>query len=451
MIQGPPGTGKTTVIAATVASFLNAGLGPILVLCQTNIAADFVTRKISQTGNDVVRVLSFSRESVELNPNDVPDSIPDFDITPFTSHERAVNKYGEIFEKFCQSSSPADKNKAREMERDVIKEVRVVTTTCGSAGGIRLANLSFPIVIFDESSQCLDPDILIGAIHGAQQLILVGDHRQLGPVVLSRAAAKSRYDISIMKRLAALNVRPSFLKIQYRMHPAISQFPSQAFYKGLIIDAVAAKDRTWPRPILPWPDPANPVFFWNIEGREENYDSAISIINTAEVQAIASLVDMMVKNGIKSGDDIGIITPYTGQQMYLIDSLDGLCKFADTDIINDIEIASVDSFQGREKNFIIFSCVRANDTNDIGFLKDLRRLCVSLTRAKYGLIIVGNANTFAKNVCWCRQIESLMSRGLFVEGDLDALKLSTFTALAEGKMEDGDIDDNEDDEEVYVY
>ncbi|EAY10286.1 regulator of nonsense transcripts 1, putative [Trichomonas vaginalis G3] len=438
LIQGPPGTGKTTVIAAIVASFVKAGVTPVLVLTQSNIAADFATRRISQTGVNVIRVLAFNKET---NPNDDTnyETIPDFDIRPFTSHAKAVERYGEVFEGLCQSSDQNDRTQARNLEKDIIREYPVVCTTCGSAGGSRITSMKFPVVIFDESGQVLDPDIVIGATRGAQQMILVGDHRQLGPVVLSKKAIKSRYDVSLMKRLTALNVRPSVLTMQYRMHPSISSFPSEAFYMKLVKDGLSASDRKWPRPILPWPDKESPVMFWNVDSREENYDSAISYVNVKEAEAISQIVDMMCRNGVKSGDDIGIITPYTGQQMYLMDSLPSLCKYANDDIIQEIEIASVDAFQGREKNFIIFSCVRANDMNDIGFMRDQRRLCVSLTRAKYGLVIVGNAATFARSSIWCKLIQNLMNRGLFVEGELSALKKSSFTALVQ--EEEGSDDD----------
>ena len=447
MIQGPPGTGKTTVIAATVASFLSNGIYPILVLTQTNIAADFATKRISQTGNGVVRVLSYSKESSGY-ASELDDSTGSFEIMQYTSSYKALQKNGQIFEHYNSSQDPNEKRLARDMEREIIQASKVVCTTCGTCGGARLQGLKFKVVLFDECGQCLDPDIVIGAIHGAQQLIIVGDHRQLGPIVLSRAAKGAGYDVSLMQRITGLGMRPSFLKIQYRMHPSISEFPSEVFYNKLIIDGVTAAERTWERPILPWPNPEHPIFFWNVEGKEENYDSATSIINTYEVQAIATLIDMMAKNGIRTGTDIGIITPYTGQQMYLMDSLDKHCQYADTELINNIEIASVDSFQGREKNFIIFSCVRANDTNDVGFLKDLRRLCVSLTRAKYGLIIVGNANTFSRNSCWCKLILNLMSKGVFVEGQLESLHASTFTALADESQAEEDL--VEDDDEDYV-
>lgn len=438
LIQGPPGTGKTTVIAAIVASFVKAGKTPVLVLTQSNIAADFATRRISQTGVDVIRVLAFNKESL-TREDEYETEIPDFDIKPFTSHYKASQRYGEDFLSLVESSDQGNRSKAREYETNIIKEFPVVCTTCGSSGGKRVIAQKFPVVIFDESGQVLDPDIVLGAVRGAQQMILVGDHRQLGPVVFSRKAVKSRYDVSLMKRLTALNIRPSVLTTQYRMHPAISSFPSEAFYMKLIKDGLTRQDRQWSRPVLPWPDRNNPVMFWNVPSREENYDSAISYVNVREAEAIAQVVDMMCRNGIRNGSDIGIITPYTGQQMYLMDSLPVLCKFADNEIIQEIEIASVDAFQGREKNFIIFSCVRANDMNDIGFMRDQRRLCVSLTRAKYGLVIIGDAPTFARSSIWCKLIQNLMPRGLFVEGELSALKSSSFTALVQ---EDEGSDDD---------
>ncbi|KAH0794274.1 regulator of nonsense transcripts 1 [Histomonas meleagridis] len=427
LIQGPPGTGKTTVIAALAYSFVQSGIYPILVCAQSNVAADFATSRIAETGVKVTRVLSTSREAVD----DKIDSL--------TTRKKAKEMYGESFIKLLESTNEDDKRKVTNIEHEIIEVSDVVCATCTSSGGARLRNITFPVVIFDESGQCLDPDLLISLTHNAQQTILVGDHCQLGPVILSRDTAKARYDIPLIQRLILLEVHPIILRTQYRMHSSISEFPSSAFYMNLLNNGIKDEQRKWEKEVIKWPNPLYPIMFWNVFGKEENYEFGLSYISRNETICIASILEKMYLNNVKSSD-IGIITPYVGQQTYLIETLPYFCKNIKKEFFDELEIASVDAFQGREKNFIIFSCVRANDSFDIGFLKDKRRLCVSLTRAKYGLITLGDAKTFAKNKLWCKYIEHCISKKVFVEGkDVDSLVPSTFTPLVTtNEMEDDD-------------
>ncbi|OHS96197.1 regulator of nonsense transcripts 1 [Tritrichomonas foetus] len=442
LIQGPPGTGKTTVIAALAHSFVRNGVKPVLVCAQSNVAADFATARIAQVGLNVVRVLSAAREAIVS------------DVDEFTTRRKAAEKFGQQFESLIDSTNPDARWQAVDMERRVVYESDVVCATCVSAGGARLKDVNFKAVIFDESGQCLDPDLLIALTHNAQQAVLVGDHRQLGPVVVSRAAALGRFDIPLMQRLVLLGVHPVVLRKQYRMHSAISSFPSAMFYKNLLKDGLNDEtERKWPGGnVIPWPNHEKPIMFWNVFSTESNYESASSYVNQAEVGCIAKIITRMAKNGV-SASDIGIITPYAGQQSFLVESLPMLAEVDDPDsFFDELEISSVDAFQGREKNFIIFSCVRANTNYDIGFLKDMHRLCVSLTRAKYGIITVGNASTFAKNSCWCKFIMHYIEAGAFIEGDdLDTLKPSTFSPLVQ-LNEDNEDDLNDDiDEDMYNF
>lgn len=426
LIQGPPGTGKTTVIAGLVRSLIHHEKKPILVLTQTNVAADLVSLRIRETGINVLRVLASSREYYGFKGY---HNVYEKDIYSFSSQKLAQDRFGDKYIESNHSKNEEERKNFRLMEREIISENEVVVTTCGTVGGFRFSGLKFHSVIFDESGQCLDPDIVSGCIHCNEQLILVGDHRQLGPVLLSKNSVKGRYDLSLMQRLIFCNFYPSVLRVQYRMHPSISVFPNQFFYKGLISDGVNESDRLFERQILPFPQKHIPTFFWNVPSEENYYDSSISYLNDYEAKCISELIDTINKNGIRDGRSIGIITPYSAQQIYLSYHLDQLCKFADSEFVHNIEISSVDSFQGREKDIIIFSCVRSNDRYDIGFLRDYKRLCVSVTRARKCLIIVGNGSTFSKNVMWCNLIENYKSRSLFVEGSLDKLVPSTFTSL----------------------
>ena len=178
--------------------------------------------------------------------------------------------------------------------------------------------------------------------------------------------------------------------------------------------------------VLPWPNPEFPLFYWNIKkSSEEPSPDGRSLLNQGEVFAIAAVIDRLVDKGVEA-KSIGIITPYSAQESILIDNLPMICEKADDDYVSDIEISSVDAFQGREKDFIIFSTVRSNDSHSIGFCTDKRRLNVSITRAKYGIVVIGNAETFSESQIWCNFIKSFIDRNCFVEGLLHDLKPSEF-------------------------
>jgi regulator of nonsense transcripts 1 len=426
LIQGPPGTGKTTVIAALANCLVRSGIRPVLVCAQSNVATDFATKRIAQTGVNVVRVLSSTREQVEN------------DIDPFTTKRLCAARFGEHFRKKVDSG---DRKGITQMEQRVVQDADVVCTTCTCAGGARLGGTQFATVIFDESGQCVDPDLLIPLVHRAEQVVLVGDHKQLGPVILSRRCQRARFDLPLMQRLILKGIHPIVLRMQYRMHPALMEFPSEAFYQRFVKDGVTARARTRPGgDFISWPNPEVPMFFWNVRSEEEYFESGLSYVNRHELGCVAVLLEAMAAKGI-SANDIGVITPYAGQQALMIDDLPKLCNVQDQEFFENLEIASVDAFQGREKDFIILSNVRANGACDIGFLRDQRRLCVSLTRARYGLIVVSCANTFAKNALWCRYIEHCKKKGVFVEGTLNHLQPSEFKPFVENGAAGAEDDD----------
>lgn len=340
-----------------------------------------------------------------------------------TSKEKAKEQLGFLDH---NPLTPEQKQTQYQTEISVIKNADVVCTTTNSAANAILKKVRFETVIFDEAGMCLDPDILIPIIHGSQQLILVGDHKQLGPVVQNRECEKKAYTLSLMLRLIHQGIHPKILTEQYRMHPSLAEFPSKVFYDNKLKSGLKAEDRFIQNNFLKWPNENVPLLYWDQESQEEYYHSGISYYNRSEIGNISFLLQRMYNAGIKS-KQIGIITPYLGQQIHLISMLPSKCNIKDSSFLEELEIASVDAFQGREKDFIIFSTVRANTSFDIGFLKDSRRLCVSLTRCRYGLIIVGNAKTFSKNKLWCDLISHCQSINVFCQGTPDNFIPSFFS------------------------
>ena len=255
------------------------------------------------------------------------------------------------------------------------------------------------------------PECMIPLVLGCKQTVLVGDHQQLGPVIMNKKAARAGLTQSLFERLVVLGNRPIRLQVQYRMHPCCSEFPSNMFYEGTLQNGVTAPERLRKNVDFPWPVPDTPMFFYQNLGQEEISSSGTSFLNRYVVsnyypkvpsfivhRTEASNVEKIVTKFFKSGvvpAQIGIVTPYEGQRSYIVNYMqfNGSLK---KDLYKEIEVASVDAFQGREKDYIILSCVRSNEHQGIGFLNDPRRLNVALTRAKYGIVILGNPKVLSK-------------------------------------------------------
>ena len=423
LIQGPPGTGKTVTSAAIVYHLVQLKQGKVLVCAPSNIAADQLSEKIEKIGVRVIRVCAKSRESISSR------------VEHLTLHNQLKNyiaknntkkdfKKLEIFMKKKEEEGNVLTNKEHEQykklkkkfEDDLIDQAEVVVTTCISSFDKRLDSFRFPMVLIDEATQACESECILPLLRGAKHAILVGDHCQLGPVVLCKNAAKAGLKISLFERLVKLKIKPHMLQVQYRMHPKLSEFPSNTFYDGNLQNGVSAEERKHLNVNFPWPNNNKPTFFYHIIGKEEFSASGTSYINRQEADFIELLVKTFMKYTVKP-EQIGIITPYEGQRCYILSHL--MKNFISN---NDIEVASVDSFQGREKDYIILSCVRSNDHNGIGFLDDPRRINVALTRARYGLVIVGNSISLNKHQLWTNLLYHYKEMGLLVEGQLGNFK-----------------------------
>ena len=303
-----------------------------------------------------------------------------------------------------------------------MEKAQVICTTCSTSADSRLDGIKFTTVLIDEATQATEPETLIPIMHGCENVILVGDHQQLGPVIISKQAKAAHLDYSLFERLQILGIRPSPLTVQYRMHPLLSEFSSTFFYDGFLQNGVTQADRQRPHDFL-WPRVGCPMMFWAIYGTEDQGNGGVSYLNRSEAQGVASILTSLLKNGIP-GSNIGVITPYEAQRLYISRYLRqyGALSY---DIYANIEIASVDSFQGREKDYIIFSCVRSNSLNSIGFLNDHRRLNVALTRAKYGILILGNPNVLQYDSLWNSLLNFYQSHHCLVEGTFEHFRLYT--------------------------
>ncbi|EGO20355.1 hypothetical protein SERLADRAFT_477852 [Serpula lacrymans var. lacrymans S7.9] len=301
----------------------------------------------------------------------------------------------------------------QEMLRDIVSQADVICTTCVASASVALNVVDFPVVFLDEASMSTEPASLIPLMKGSQHVALIGDHKQLPPIITSREAKLKGLGISLFERLAEEGVVPSImLDIQYRMHPTISHFPSLEFYNfSLQNGTVDASGNTTPSLLPPLSSHLEvnletgnrpSVVFLDHTGSESARDR--SRVNWNEANIVCSVVeDLLLQNEHLKGKDIGIIAPYAAQISLLTRLLNTNAKYhtrfknalGDHRVmqLSNIEIKTVDGFEGREKEVIIFSTVRNNTSGYIGFLADRRRLNVGLTRAKRGLFVVGSIST----------------------------------------------------------
>jgi len=421
LIQGPPGTGKTVTSATIIYHLAKINGGQVLVCAPSNVAVDQLCERIHRTGLKAVRVTAKSREDVESS------------VGFLSLHEQVrmndtnveLNKLNQLKSELGELSSQDEKkfkSLTRAAEREILSNADVICCTCVGAGDPRLSKMKFRTVLIDESTQSAEPECMIPLVLGCKQAVLVGDHQQLGPVIMSKKAAKAGLNQSLFERLVILGCAPIRLQVQYRMHPCLSQFPSNMFYEGSLQNGVTTQQRLRRDVDFPWPVVDSPMMFWSNLGNEEISASGTSYLNRTEALNVEKIVTRFLKAGVKS-QDIGIITPYEGQRSYVVNSMqtNGTLK---KETYKEIEVASVDAFQGREKDFIVLSCVRSNDHQGIGFLSDPRRLNVALTRAKYGLVILGNPKVLAKHPLWHFLLLHFKERNCLVEGPLSNLQVS---------------------------
>ncbi|CAH02214.1 ATP-dependent RNA helicase NAM7 [Kluyveromyces lactis] len=420
LIQGPPGTGKTVTSATIVYHLSKIHKQRVLVCAPSNVAVDHLAAKLHSMGLKVVRLTAKSREDVE-------SSVSELALHNLVSRsaEGKLKKLLNLKEKTGELSS-SDTTKfvklVRKSEATIIQKADVICCTCVGAGDKRL-DYKFRTVLIDESTQASEPECLIPIVKGAKQVVLVGDHQQLGPVILDRKAGDAGLKQSLFERLISLGHIPIRLEVQYRMNPQLSEFPSNMFYEGSLQNGVTIEQRTIARSTFPWPIHTIPMMFWANYGREEISGNGTSYLNRIEAMNCEKIITRLFKDGVKP-EQIGVITPYEGQRAYVVQYMQ-MNGSMEKSLYMGVEVASVDAFQGREKDYIILSCVRANERNTIGFLSDPRRLNVALTRAKYGLIILGNPRALSRNSLWSHLLLHFREKGCLVEGFLDNLQLCT--------------------------
>jgi senataxin len=305
----------------------------------------------------------------------------------------------------------------RKFQQEIIDGAHVLCSTLSGSGHDMFKHLSieFETVIIDEAAQCIELSALIPLKYGCSKCILVGDPEQLPPTVLSRSAQSYGYEQSLFVRMQKNHPNNvHLLDTQYRMHPDISSFPSKQFYKGRLLDGdgmAKLRRQAWHASTI-----LGPYRFFDVEG-VQTQGRGHSFINVPELNAAIQLYQRLKMDypSIDFTGKIGIITTYKAQLIALKERFS--MKFGD-DIFKEIEFNTTDAFQGREREIIIFSCVRAKSTGGIGFLSDIRRMNVGLTRAKSSLWVLGDSRSLRQGEFWNKLIEDAKARKKYSGGDI---------------------------------
>ncbi|KAL2830194.1 SEN1 N terminal-domain-containing protein [Aspergillus cavernicola] len=331
----------------------------------------------------------------------------------------------------------ADLNRRR-IQQEIIDGAHVICATLSGSGHDMFQNLSieFETVVIDEAAQSIELSALIPLKYGCSKCILVGDPKQLPPTVLSKVASKYQYEQSLFVRMQTNHPRDvHLLDVQYRMHPEISMFPRTAFYDGRLQDGpgmAQLRQRPWHQSEL-----LSPYRFFDVQGLHQSAAKGHSLINMAELRVAMQLYERLLADfqEYDFSRKIGIITPYKGQLRELKNQF--AAKYGNA-IFNMIEFNTTDAFQGRESEIIIFSCVRASNKG-IGFLSDIRRMNVGLTRAKSSLWVLGNSQSLVQGEFWNGLIKDARRRNVYTDGDIPKiLQKPQFTGYKNVEMADVD-------------
>ena len=416
LIQGPPGTGKTHTAVRIIEAWSQQDFGTVLAVADSNVAVDNLLEGLLQLGVRAVRlgqpvkVREGLREAtmdalMEKHPLR-KDLIDHLELNEKLGRKikgmRGGKEKGLAHRDLSRGWKEVRKIEGQ-MRDDILDRAQVLCCTCIGSGHEILDGRRFSQVLIDEATQATEPSTLVPIVRGARQVVLVGDHRQLSPTVISRRSSEGGLSRSLFERVMDMGVIPHLLSKQYRMHPGISEFPNQQFYSGKLEDGVSESERSAPAGIL-WPDWERPIAFLPIEGGEMAGPDGASKENRTEASWVAKIVEDIINAGEVGMDEIGIITPYAAQVRAIRDVL--------PESLSNLEVKTVDGYQGREKEVIIFSCVRSNSEGRVGFLSDPRRLNVALTRAKRGLIVIGDPSTLREDDNWSAWLEHARKHNL---------------------------------------
>lgn len=402
VVHGPPGTGKTTTLVEVIFETLRRE-SQVLVCAQSNMAVDWISEKLVDRGINVLRI---------GNPTRVNDKMLSFtyerrfeahpDYPQLWSIRKAIRELRQQRKHADSWHQKMDRLKSRATELElrirssIFGEARVIASTLTGAANRVLEGEKYSTLFIDEAAQALEAACWI-AIRKAGRVILAGDHCQLPPTVKSIMALKGGLGKTLMERIVENKPETvTLLKMQYRMNEQIMKFSSDWFYNGMVESAPTVSHRG----ILDYDTPMMWIDTAECDGKEEFVGENFGRINRAEAElTLQTLQQYLEKIGkqriLEESIDVGIISPYRAQVQLLRKELRKREFFRPYRHL--LTVNTVDGFQGQERDIILISLVRSNDGGDIGFLRDLRRMNVAITRARMKLIILGSSETMTSH------------------------------------------------------
>lgn len=404
-LRGPAGTGKSRIAALSVATALR--LEPhsrILAVAHSNGAADVLLEALLQMKIPAVRVGRPASVSASLQHRTV---VALTDKHPEVLRLRATARDVRLDPHERSAAAYELRQSIGSVQQSILKTAPVVVTSCIGAHQLLEddgCDAEFSLVVCDEASQTSEPALLCALVAArAEQLVLVGDTRQLPPTI-SSIELRDSLGVSPMSRLEKLGIEQKTLRVQYRMDPALLQHPSSYFYDGLVVcaDQLLEAKTTLPTG-FPWPVTDIPLAFVQVGSDLEIKHSLGGRSNPSEAELVTQIVSDFIEQGDVDSTNIAVISPYSKQVQSIRTEL-ALKRHG------DVPVGTVDSFQGQETDVVVISCVRSNENGELGFLRDSRRLCVAITRARRGLVVVGDRKALQKCRHWAALLDSFDKR-----------------------------------------